>query len=316
MNIALLGGSGFVGNNLLPMLTARGHLCSVLSRDPERCRDLRLLPGVKLVRANPYDTQSLSTALVGANAVVNLVGILNERGRSGKGFRKAHVTLMENLLKACKEAGVVRLLQVSALNANTDDPKASHYLKTKGQAERLIKSSGVDYTIVQPSIIFGVGDSFFNRFAGLLKWLPALPLACPKAKMQPVWVGDVVAFMARMLESREAVGKVYPLVGPKEYTLIELVRFTAAAQGRKRWIIGLPDFLSRLQGLVCDFVPGKPFSTDNYRSLKIDNVSTENALPDFGIEPRPMEGLVRSYLGGSSHQQRLNAIRQRTRDRS
>jgi len=315
MNIALLGGSGFVGKNLLPVLAARGHLCSVLSRDPERCREIRLVPGVELVRADPYDSQSLSTALAGADAVVNLVGILNERGRRGKGFRKAHVTLMENLLEACKQAGVGRLLQVSALNADSDDPKASHYLKSKGEAERLINSSGIDYTIVRPSIIFGVGDSFFNRFAGLLKWLPVLPLACPNAKMQPVWVGDLVAAMARMLESRDAVGKVYPLVGPKVYTLIELVRFTAAAQGRKRWIIGLPDFLSRLQGLVCDFVPGKPFSTDNYRSLKIDNVSTENALPGFGIEPRPMEGLVRSYLGGSSHQQRLNAIRQRTRDR-
>jgi NADH dehydrogenase len=316
MNIALLGGSGFVGKNLLPELTAHGHLCSVLSRDPERCREIRLLPGVTLVRADPYDTQSLSTALAGADAVVNLVGILNERGRRGKGFRKAHVTLMENLLEASKQAGVGRLLQVSALNADSDDPNASHYLKSKGEAERLIKLSGIDYTIVRPSIIFGVGDSFFNRFARLLKWLPVLPLACPNAKLQPVWVGDLVAAMARMLESRDAVGKVYPLVGPKKYTLIELVRFTAAAQGRKRWIIGLPDFFSRLQALVCDFVPGKPFSTDNYRSLKIDNVSTENALPDFGIEPRPMEGLVRSYLGGSSHQQRLNAIRQRTRDRS
>lgn len=316
MNIALLGGSGFVGKNLLPVLTARGHQCTALSRDPEHCRELRLLPGVKLQRANPYDTQSLSTALAGADAVVNLVGILNERGRSGKGFERAHVTLMENLLEACNNAGVGRLLQVSALNAGIDDPKASHYLKSKGRAERLIKSSGIAYTIVQPSIIFGVGDSFFNRFANLLKWLPVLPLACPGAKMQPVWVGDVVAAMAAMLESRDAVGKVYPLVGPKQYTLIELVRFTAAALGKKRWIIGLPDFLSRLQGLVCDFVPGKPFSTDNYRSLKIDNVSADNALPDFGIEPRPMEGLVRSYLGGSTRQQRLNAIRQRTRDRS
>lgn len=315
MNIALLGGSGFVGRNLIPALTARGHECVVLSRDPERCREIRLLPGVRVVRANPHDLSSLAAALEGADAAVNLVGILNESGRGGKGFHKAHVGLVENLLAACEEAGVERLLQVSALNAGIDHPEASHYLKSKGEAEQRIRASGISHTIVRPSVIFGAGDSFFNRFAGLLKWLPILPLACPGAKMQPVWVGDVVAAMAIMLESREARNQAYPLVGPRQYSLIELVRFTAAALGKKRWVVGLPDAVSRVQGLVCDFVPGKPFSSDNYLSLQIDNVSSENALPAFGIEPRPIEGLVRSYLGGSSRQQRLNSIRRRTRDR-
>jgi NADH dehydrogenase len=223
---------------------------------------------------------------------------------------------MEKLLGACSKAGVGRLLQVSALNAGIDAPNLSHYLKTKGEAERLIRASGVPYTIVQPSVIFGVGDSFFNRFAGLLKWLPALPLACPKARMQPVWIGDVVQAMALMLERRDAIGKAYPLVGPRDYSLIELVRFTASALGRKRVVFGLPDILSRLQGLVCDFVPGKPFSSDNYRSLKIDNVSAQNGLLKFSIDPRPIEGLVKSYLRGSGRQQRLDAIRQRTGHRS
>lgn len=312
MNIAIVGGSGFVGRNLLPVLTARGHRCTVLSRDPQRHRELKLIPHVRLRRANPYDPASLTAALEGADAAINLVGILNERGRNGKGFHRTHVTLVENLLQACREKGVGRLLQVSALNAGIDDPRASHYLKSKGEAEQLIKASGIDYTIVQPSIIFGTGDAFFNRFADLLKLLPVLPLACPKARMQPVWVGDLAEAVARMLESRQAVNKVYVLVGPKQYSLIELVRFTARALGRKRLVIGLPDFMSRMQAMVCDFVPGKPFSTDNYRSLQIDNVSRNNALPEFGIEPRPMEGLVRSYLRGSSRQQRFSAIRQRT----
>ena len=316
MNIVLLGGSGFVGRNLLPELSARGHACTVLSRNTERCKELRLLPDVRLRRVDPFDQDALSSALDGADAAINLVGILNEKGRSGKGFHRAHVVLVENLLQACSDAGVRRILQISALNAGTDKPNASHYLKSKGEAEKRIRDSGLHYTIVQPSVIFGEGDSFFNRFAGLLKWLPALPLACPNSRMQPVWVGDVVSAMAKMLESREAVAQVYPLVGPRSYSLIELVRFTARALGVKRWIFGLPDFASRMQGLVCDFVPGKPFSTDNYRSLKIDNVSERNALPQFGIDPRPMEGLVRSYLGGSSNQKRLNAIRRSRRGRS
>lgn len=309
MNIVLLGGSGFVGRNLLPALTARGHSCTVLCRDIQRNRELRLWPGVRLQQVNPYDPEALTVALAGADAVINLVGILNERGRNGKGFKRAHVELVEHLLKACRETGVKRLVQLSALNAGTDDANASHYLKSKGEAERLIRESGVTYTIVQPSIIFGEDDSFFNRFAGLLKWVPALPLACPDARMQPVWVGDVAEAIAAMLETREAAGQVYPLVGPKAYSLIELVRFTASASGKKRWIIPLPDFLSRLQAMVCDFVPGKPFSSDNFRSLKIDNVSSENALPHFGIDPRPLKGLVKSYLGGSSRQKRFNAIR-------
>ncbi len=315
MKIALLGGSGFVGRSLLPELAGRGHRCVVLTRDPERCRELRLHPEVQLNRVNAGDLESLSRALDGADAVVNLVGILNERGRTGKGFHRFHVELVERLLEACAKAGVGRFLQVSALNAGIDHPQVSHYLKSKGEGEKRIKASGIDYTIIQPSVIFGDDDSFFNRFAGLLKWLPVLPLACPDARMQPVWVGDVTAAIAAMLESDKAVGQVYPLVGPRKYSLIELVRFTASAMSKKRWIVGLPDSPSRLQGLVCDFVPGKPFSSDNYRSLQFDNVSDENALPEFGIDPRPLEGLVRHYLGGSSRQQRLAAIRKRARGR-
>lgn len=316
MNIALIGGSGFVGRNLLPALTARGHSCTVLTRDPELCRELCLVPGVRLLRVDPYNAEALAAALEGMDAAINLVGILNERGRSGKGFHRAHVTLTENLVSACQASGVERILYVSALNAGSENPKASHYLRSKGEAEDRLRASGLKYTIVQPSIIFGEGDSFFNRFAGLLRYLPVLPLACPGARMQPVWVGDVVEAIAVALEIPQAVGQTYPLVGPKDTTLIQLVRFTAHAMGKKRLIMGLPDAVSRVQGLVFDFVPGKPFSSDNYRSLKIDNVSAYNALPELGIEPRPYNGLVRSYLGGSSLQKRLDSLRGSPRRRS
>ena len=312
MNIVLAGGSGFLGRHLLSAFAARGHSCAVLTRNPERCRELRLWPGVSLVRVRKYEPEPLKECLDGADAAVNLIGILNESGRDGSGFRKVHVELVESLLDACKAANVKRLLHVSALHAGTKDPSASHYLKTKGEAEEIILASGIDSTIVQPSVIFGVGDSFFNRFATLLRFMPILPLACPGARMQPVWAGDVAEAMARMLENPEFVGRRCPLVGPKSYSLIELVRFTARAIGKKRWVVGLPDGVSRLQAMICDFVPGKPFSTDNYRSLQIDNTSEENALWSLGIEPRSLEGLVRSYLAGTSHQRRLNAIRKRT----
>lgn len=311
MNIVLLGGSGFVGRNLISALAQRGHDCTVLSRDTERCRDLRLLPRVRLLRADPYDVESLTKAVAGADTAINLVGILNESGRSGKGFERAHVQLTENLLQACADSGIERYVQISALGADSEDPDASHYLKTKSKAEQLVRDSKLKYTIVRPSVIFGVGDSFFNRFASLLRWTPILPIACPDSLMQPVWVGDVAEAICRMLESPGSIDQAYPLVGPEKYKLIQLVRYTATAIGKKRLIIGLPDFASRLQGLVFDFIPGKPFSSDNYRSLKLDNVSDKNALPDFGIEPRPLKGYVRDYLCGSARQRRLNSIRSR-----
>ena len=202
-----------------------------------------------------------------------------------------------------------RLVQVSALNAGKGK---SHYLITKGEAEEHIRAAtDIDSTILQPSVIFGEGDSFFNRFGDLLKAAPVLPLACPEARMQPVWVGDVVAAIAAALQNPKTIGQTLPLVGPRDYSLKELVEFTAAAVGLKRRIIGLPDGLARLQGRVMDLIPGKPFSSDNYLSLQTDNTSSENALPALGIKPRSIESVVPGYLGGSPHQHRLDKFRKR-----
>ncbi len=307
MRIVLLGATGFVGRHLLPELASAGHQCLVLCRYPPACRDMAMVPGVRLQQANVHDSTVLMKHLAGAEAVINMVGILNESGRSGKGFHKAHVELSSRLIDACRETGVRRLMQLSALNAGKGD---SHYLASKGEAEELIRqASDIDSTIVQPSVIFGEDDSFFNRFCGLLKILPVLPLACPQARLQPVWVGDVVKAMRMALEDSETVGKTLVMVGPNEYSLKELVEFTARTAGLKRLIIGLPDVVSRLQGRVMDFVPGKPFSSDNYRSLQIDNTSTENSLWSFGIQPRSLESIVPGYLGESIHQSHLSRIR-------
>ena len=308
MRIVLLGATGFVGHHLLPALSAAGHHCIVLSRYQPGCRELALIPGVELRQANVHDPESLISHMQGADAAVNMVGILNESGRNGAGFRKAHVELVEKLIAACRAAGVRRLLQVSALNAGQGD---SHYLISKGQAEDLIRSAvDIDSTIVQPSVIFGMGDEFFNRFAALLKLLPVFPLACPAAKMQPVWVGDVAAAITAALDDSESIGKTLVMVGPKEFSLKELVERAAAMAGLKRKVIGLPDVLSRTQAAMMDFVPGKPFSSDNYRSLQIDNTSVENSLWRFGIRPRSIESVAAECLGQSVHQQQLDRCRE------
>lgn len=307
MRIALLGATGFVGSHLLPELARRGHACRVVCRNLERARELRLVPGVELVRGNALDRASLESALDGMDAAINLVGILNEPGRNGSGFRRAHVTTVENLLDACRATGVRRLVHVSAINAGKG---ASHYLQTKGEAEaRIRECRSVDATIVRPSVIVGEGDGFFSRFATLVRRLPVLPLACPAARLQPVWVGDVAAAIATVLERPQTAGQTLELAGPRVYTLRELVELTVRLTGSTCWVVGLPDAVSRLQGWLMDFVPGKPFSSDNYKSLQCDNVTDDNALPRLGIEPRPVRPVVAAYLAGSVRQRRLDRWR-------
>ena len=182
MRIVLLGATGFVGHNLLPELSAAGHSCVVLNRHALNCRELTVIPGVEVRQSDIYDEEQLKTFFEHADAVINMVGILNESGRKGKGFNKVHVELVETILKACRASGLRRLVQVSALNAGKG---SSHYLASKGRAEELIRAANdLDCTIVQPSVIFGDGDSFINRFAGLLKLTPIFPLACPLTVME------------------------------------------------------------------------------------------------------------------------------------
>ena len=307
MRIVLLGATGFLGHRLLPELAAAGHSCTVLSRYLPACRELTVIPGVEVRQADIYDDDQLKMYFADADAVINMVGILNESGRKGKGFNRAHVELAEKIISACRASGVHRLVQVSALNAGKG---SSHYLVSKGQAEDLIRAADdLDSTIVQPSVIFGDGDSFFNRFASLLKLAPVLPLACPDAKMQPVWVGDVATALTLALEDPGTFGQTLVMVGPEAFSLRELVEFTATAARLKRKVIGLPDSLSRLQGRVMDFVPGKPFSSDNYKSLQIDNTSDENSLWRFGIKPQSLRSIVPGYLAGSRRQHHLDELR-------
>lgn len=309
MRIVLLGATGFVGHHLLPRLSEAGHSCLALSRYRMAVRELSVIPRVELRQANVYDADTLADCLQGADAVINMVGILNESGRSGKGFHKAHVELVERAIAACRTAGVRRFVHVSALNAGHGK---SHYLVSKGEGEQRIRAADdLEATILQPSVIFGEGDSFFNRFAALMKFAPVLPLACPEARLQPVWVGDVTDAITATLADRATVGKTLVLVGPREYSLRELVTLTACIAGSSCRIVGLPDSLARLQARIMDFVPGKPFSTDNYLSLQTDNTSEENSLPALGIEPRSVESVLPGMLGVSVRQLRLDGCRKR-----
>src|ERR1700693_1819863 len=303
LSICILGGPGFLGTRVVAILIKDGHRVTALSRDREQHKHLLVLPGLTLENGDVYDEAQLSEHFRGKDVVVNLVGILNERGFGGGGFRRAHTELTRAVLQAIRSAGVPRLLQVSALKAASDAP--SYYLRSKGEAELLIRESGaaLDWTIFQPSVMFGPGDSFLNRFAGLLGVIPrGFPLAKPNARFQPVSVDDVIEAVLRCLHGGASSRQTYELGGPQVYSLREIVALVAKLTGRRRWIVGLPDAVARMQALAMDFVPGRPFSSDNYRSLAVDSVCTENGLARLGIKPQSMPASARQYLGAFEDQ--------------
>ncbi len=305
--ITVLGGSGFVGTELTNRLASEATEIRILTRRASRVKAFRVLTNVKVIETNIHELDALSTAITGSDVVINLVGILNTAGSQAKnGFHGAHADLTATTMQACKRAAVPRYLHMSALGADATDG-SSEYLKSKGVAENHVRDAAhVAWTIFRPSVIFGRRDSFFNRFAQLLRLAPVMPLACADSKMQPVYIGDVCDAMIGALHNPDNVGQVINLGGPEVFTLKELVTMTGEMAGIKRPIIELPDALSKIQAFVLEFVPGKPFSRDNYASLQTDNV-----LPD-GVpsQPTPISSIVPSYLSDSD----LNGELQRYRE--
>ena len=304
--IGILGGSGFVGRTLARQLSATGYELRVLTRRRAlKHHAFSQLPDLELVEADIHDQAQLTAHLSGCDTVVNLVGILNERGTSGAGFHHAHVDLTGKVIRACRENRIERLLHMSAINADATGG-TSHYLRSKGLAEdNAHAAGGLHVTSYRPSVIFGSEDSFFNRFAGLIRLMPGVfPLACAGARFAPVFVEDVARAMVETLQDSAHFGKRYDLCGPRNYTLQELVEYTASCTGRNRVIIPLPDFAAGMQGLAFDLagfvfpVLGieQPFSTDNYRSMQVDAVCRSNDLETLGIVPATVESIVPAYL--------------------
>ncbi len=303
--IVVLGGSGFVGRALVARLAADGASVSVPTRSRERSRSLILLPTVEVVEADIHDPATLAGVVRGADAVVNLVGILNEAGRDT--FARVHVDLARNVVDACGKAGVTRLAHMSALNADPAGP--SSYLASKGEAEAIVAASGLAWTIFRPSVIFGEGDSFLSLFARLAHALPVIALAAPDARFQPVWVGDVVAAFARSLELRATIRQRYDLCGPKVYTLRELVRWTSETAGAVRPIVPLRGGLATLQAFALEHLPGKLMSRDNLASMSKDSVCG-CAFPDvFGVEPASLEAIGPTWLAPEASRGRYDAMR-------
>ncbi len=298
-HICILGGAGFVGRHLAARLVRDGHRVRVLTHRAAPHRDLLVLPTLELVECNVHDEDELQNGVEGCDVVINLIGILNEKRHNGRGFCRAHVELAHKVVVACQDSGIKRLLHMSALNADADNG-TSYYLRSKGEAENLVHmAKKLNVTSFRPSVIFGSDDSFFNRFAGLLKRIPLFfPLACAKARFSPIYVGDVVECFTRAIDNRATFGQRYDLCGPSSYTLQQLVHYTASQLGLRRAIVALPAWASWLQAFMMEFVPGKPFSRDNLNSMQTDSVCSGGFPAVFALSPRSIESEAPAYLRG------------------
>ncbi len=309
--LCVLGGTGFVGRHLVTRLANRGHRIKVLTRYPQRHREIEVLPDTTLIGADVHDPTVLAEHFAGCDAVINLVGILHEY--PSQSFRTVHAELPGKVVEACRAVGVKRLLHMSALHADAAKGP-SQYLFTKGEGERVVtQAQDLAVTCFKPSIIFGPDDNFYNQFANMLRFSLVLPLACPNARFAPVYVGDVAQAFEVALENDATIGQSYELCGPRVYTFKELVEDIARMLGLKRLVVGLPDSLARLQAKVLGLLPVKVFTTDNYLSLQVDSVCSCNGLEALGITPCSVESIMPTHFAGKTQRRRYDHLRRAAR---
>ncbi|HXY90043.1 MAG TPA: complex I NDUFA9 subunit family protein [Xanthobacteraceae bacterium] len=299
--VTIYGGSGFVGRHAVRAFAQRGWRIRVAVRRPELAFHLQPLGRVgqiHAVQANLRYPDSVARALEDAEVAINLVGILYERGRQS--FEAVQAAGAGAVAKAAAAAGT-RLVHVSAIGA--DARSASGYARSKAAGEKAVSSAIREAVILRPSVVFGQEDDFFNRFAELARWLPALPLIGDgKTRFQPVFVGDVAAAIVAAAEERAPPATVYELGGPEVKTFRELLELMLRVIGRGRLLVPLPFALARLQAFFLEFLPKPPLTRDQVRLLERDNVVSPKAeregrtLKGLGFAPTSLEAILPSYL--------------------
>ncbi|NSX32475.1 complex I NDUFA9 subunit family protein [Brevundimonas vesicularis] len=302
--VTLFGGSGFIGSQAVRALARRGWRIRVAVRNPVLAIEIQPLgdPGqIQFMRCDITNPADVAQAVRGADAVVNLVGVLHDAGGK-RGFDAVHTEAAKTIAEAAKAAGVQRLVQISAIGADAASPSA--YGRTKAQAEAAVRDVYPDAVILRPSLVFGAGDSFLNRFAAMATMAPALPLiGGGETRFQPVYVGDVAEAIARGVTRADAAGRTYELGGPSLYTFREVLELVRRETGRDRMLVSVPFIvakplgsllqLSRFVGLT------PPLTRDQVLMLEKDNVVAADAfgLSDLGIDhPAGMAAIAPSYL--------------------
>jgi uncharacterized protein YbjT (DUF2867 family) len=305
--ICIFGGTGFVGRSIVEQAYAKGLRVRVVTAYPPKAMSISVVPTVEIFAGSVFDDRSLDEACEDMDAVVNLVGILHPS--RGKGFDAVHVELPRRIARACHGVGVQHIVHMSALGADEKGP--SEYQRSKGRGEAALRQAAgiLPWTILRPSVIFGEGDRFLNLFAALAKAFRVIPLAGAHARFQPVWVEDVARCVVQALGETRAFGQVFPLCGPKAYTLEELVRYVARTLHLQRHVWPLPPALARMQAAVLEHLPGKLMTRDNLASMSVDNTCDEPFPALFGFRPSPLEAVAPLYLGGASTRERYQRYR-------
>ena len=296
--VTVFGGTGFIGRNVVRELARRGAQVTVGGRDVERAKFLKPMGAVGQVtpiRSDVTNARHIVRAVDGADMVVSLVGILYQSG--GNTFDTVQATAPGLIAQAAAETGAKRLVHVSAIGADPDS--LSSYARSKALGEDAARDAFANTTILRPSIVFGPDDDFFNRFAGLAGFAPALPLiGGGKTKFQPVYVHDVATAVMAAMNCDESYGKTYELGGPRVYSFRELMELLMAHTKRPRALINIPFWMADMQAMVLEMLPKPLLTRDQVELLKTDNVVADGALglADLGIEPSACEAILPTYL--------------------
>lgn len=297
--VTVFGGSGFVGRYVVKRLAKQGWRVRVAVRRPQEAGFLRTMGDVgqiAIVQANVRHTPSVKQAVAGAEAVINLVGILAESG--SQKFQLIQAEGAKRIATAAREAGVSRFVQVSAIGADANS--GADYAKTKALGEAAVKAAFPEAVILRPSLVFGPEDQFFNRFANMARYIPVLPLiGGGETKFQPVYVGDVAdAVVAAANGAVGAAAQPYELGGPTVYSFRQLMEIVLKVTERKALLLPIPFMVAKLQAAAIGWLPGAPITSDQVKLLEVDNVVAPGApgLATFGIAPTSVEAIVPTYL--------------------
>jgi uncharacterized protein YbjT (DUF2867 family) len=312
-DIVVTGGTGFLGRSVCELLVKRSGGANgrivVPTRRLAHAREVQMLPTVLPIEADLHVDAQLPGLLRGCGALIHLVAVLHG---SEETFRRVHVELPKRLAAACAAAGVKRVIHVSAIGVDAAAP--SRYLRSKAAGEAAWQSSGLDVTVLRPSLMFGRHDKLLNLFAQLQAIAPFMPLAGAGSRYQPVWVEDVAAAIVRCLDDRTTIGQVIECAGPDEYTLKQLVEAAGRWSGHSRPVLALPAALGRLQALAMELLPGEPLiSRDNIDSMSVPSVASGKlpGLDRLGIRPAALDAVAPSYLAPDQGPARLDPWRAR-----
>ncbi len=296
--ITIIGGAGFIGRYVVQELARNGARLRIVVRDAHRAAHLKPLGGIgqiQLVEGDIRDAKLIEAACIGASGVINLVGLLDERGAR---FNDVHVRGARNVAEAAAKAGAQAMVHIAAIGAAPDSPSA--YGRTKGEGEAAVRAAFPTATIIRPSVVFGPEDQFVNRFAALTRGLPfVVPVVAGKTRFQPVYVLDVARAIAAAVEDPVRFGgQTFELGGPKTYTMHQLIAWIADQTYTNKLLVDVPDAIAARLASLTGWLPGAPLTRDQWLMLQEHNVVREGAagLEAFGLRPTPLEAIAPAYL--------------------